>query len=76
MSGQKRLQKEFIKLEKEPESGITIKVLNENILTWEVTCQGPKKSAYEDGFFKFSFKFEEVLYLFTNSRRIHSRLQK
>lgn len=59
MSGQKRLQKEMIKYEKEPEPGVSIKLVNDNILNWEVTYSGPKGSPYEGGFFKFQFTFPE-----------------
>jgi hypothetical protein len=40
--GQKRLQKELIKLQKSPEPDITANIVDENIFQWEVVILGPK----------------------------------
>ena len=42
MSGQKRLQKELMKLQKNPEVDTTITIIDENIFKWEVSILGPK----------------------------------
>eukprot|EP01080_Neovahlkampfia_damariscottae_P008871 gene8871-820_t len=57
--GQKRLQKELMKLQKSPEADTTITILNDNIFKWEVSIIGPKKTPYEGGYFLYNFDFPE-----------------
>ena len=55
----KRLQKELMKLQQKPETDVTITLVKENILNWQITIIGPKKSLYDAGVFKYSFIFPE-----------------
>jgi ubiquitin-conjugating enzyme E2 C len=55
----KRLQKEYLKLQQKQETDVTIVLIKDNLLTWQVTIVGPKKSLYEGGVFKYSFTFPE-----------------
>ena len=48
----KRLQKEYIKLNKKPEEGVLIDLIEENIQSWRVTCIGPVRH--------FIFKFKSI----------------
>ena len=62
MSGQKRLQKELMKLQKNPEVDTTITIIDENIFKWEVSILGPKVLIlFFSKFYKRKHHMKEVI---------------
>ena len=51
MSAIKRLQREYISIQKEPLENILIKPSVDNILEWYFIIQGSKETPYEGGFY-------------------------
>jgi hypothetical protein len=52
VDAQRALQKEMIKLQKEPLEGIRINLDDENILKWTAVIFGPPDTPYQGGYFK------------------------
>eukprot|EP01097_Dermamoeba_algensis_P001729 TRINITY_DN1650_c0_g1_i2.p1 TRINITY_DN1650_c0_g1~~TRINITY_DN1650_c0_g1_i2.p1 ORF type:complete len:173 (-),score=33.67 TRINITY_DN1650_c0_g1_i2:178-696(-) len=52
MGTQKRLQKEFTDLVKDPPSWLKATLFNDNIFKWKVLLLGPDKSPFEKGVFE------------------------
>lgn len=55
----KRLKNELKELEKFPDDNFTIKIINNNIYTWEALLYGPKDTIFENGKFKLSILIPE-----------------
>ena len=56
---QRRLQRDFKKIEKEQEQGIIATPEENNIFLWEAIITGPDNTAWEGGTFYLELKFNE-----------------
>jgi ubiquitin-conjugating enzyme E2 G1 len=53
------LQKQFQDIQKDPNSGFSAGLLQDNIFTWRVTIIGPPKTPYEGGIFPANLEFPQ-----------------
>lgn len=53
------LTKEFHELQNNPEPGISVGLLNENITTWQLLIEGPPDTLFAGGLFKAELRFPE-----------------
>ena len=56
---QKRLSKELNDMNKDPVQGVTIELVGDNIVNWNVKIQGPAGTAYEGGTFIVNVDFSD-----------------
>ena len=59
MSYQSRLNREILRMKKDPPAGCSAGPVGDNIMHWCATIQGPKDSPYEGGIFELELKFTE-----------------
>ena len=52
-------EQELIELSKNPIDGCTIELINDDILNWRVTIEGPKSTPYANGLFNLSITFTD-----------------
>ena len=55
----KRLQKELLKMEKDPRPGCSARLKSDDLFVWEATIEGPADSPYEGGKFKLNISFPD-----------------